>query len=74
MDCAGVRAIVDAHEHAEQAGGRLAVVRGPHRIDRLFELTETGDVLELVDLGPDEPPGQALLKLQGWGRSGAAKP
>ncbi|MDQ3644625.1 MAG: STAS domain-containing protein [Actinomycetota bacterium] len=65
MDSAGVHAIVDAHERAQQAGGRLAVVRGGHRIDRLFALTGTRDVLELVDLGPANPPVQALLKLSG---------
>jgi anti-anti-sigma factor len=52
MDSTGLRAIVRAHEAAQQAGRRVAIVRGPEAVHRVFELVGMADRLELVD----EPP------------------
>jgi anti-sigma B factor antagonist len=64
MDCAGIREILAASNHARQAGADLVVVRGPSRVDRLFALTGTSDVVEIVDLDPLAPPVQALVNLR----------
>jgi anti-anti-sigma factor len=63
MDCVGMRVILDASTYARQAGGQLALVRGPSRVDRLFTLTGASDALEIVDLDAVAPPVQALVKL-----------
>ena len=49
MDCAGVRAILQASHHAADAGRRLVLIRGPARVHRLFTLTGTEVALEIVD-------------------------
>lgn len=56
MDSAGVHVIVDAAERARQEGRRLVVLRGPARVDRVFMLTGTADVLEISDRDPWQPP------------------
>jgi len=63
MDCAGMHTVLDANESAQRAGRQLVVVRGTSCVDRVFTLAGTCDLLEMVDLGPGEPPVQALLKL-----------
>jgi anti-sigma B factor antagonist len=63
MDCTGVGVIVQFSHRARQTGGRLALVRGPAPVDRVFVLTGTDDGLEIVDLDPIEPPVQALVHL-----------
>jgi len=52
MDSAGVHAIVDAHERAQRDGGRLVIVSGARRVDMLFDLTGTRDVLDIVVAHP----------------------
>ena len=63
MDCAGMHVVVAASNHARQAGAHLVLVRGPSTVDRLFTLTGTSDVLEIVDLDPIARPALALVKL-----------
>jgi anti-sigma B factor antagonist len=63
MDCAGIRPILAASNHARQAGADLVLVRGPSHVDRLFTLTGTSDAVTIVDLDPIAPPVQALVKL-----------
>ena len=64
MDCAGIRAILAASNHARQARAHLVVVRGPSHVDRVFTLTGTSDVVKIVDLDPVAPPVQALVELR----------
>jgi anti-sigma B factor antagonist len=52
MDCAGVGVIVRSGQRVTRTGGRLVLVRGPKRVDRLFALTRTAHALELVALDP----------------------
>jgi anti-sigma B factor antagonist len=63
MDSAGVHVIVNASVRANAAGRRLVLVRGPSHIDRVLDLAQASDSLEIVDLDPVEPPVQALLRL-----------
>ncbi len=63
MDCAGMHVILDARNHARQAGGQLALLRGPSCVDRVFTLTGASDAVEIVDLDPVAPPVQALIRL-----------
>lgn len=56
MDSAGVHVIVDAAERARREGRRLVVLRGPARVDRVFMLTGTADVVEISDHDPRQPP------------------
>jgi anti-sigma B factor antagonist len=63
MDCAAMKVVVTAVNHARQAGRQLVLVRGPSQVDRLFALTGASDAVEIVDLDPVAPPVQALVKL-----------
>jgi anti-sigma B factor antagonist len=63
MDCAGIHVILDASNHARQAEGRLVLVRGPSKVDRVLTLTGASDALEIVELDPVAPPAQALVRL-----------
>lgn len=63
MDSAGVHVIVDAAERARRDDRRLIVLRGPARIDRVFMLTGTDDVVEISDHDPRHPPADSGL---GW--------
>jgi anti-sigma B factor antagonist len=76
IDSSGLHAIVRASVRARQAGRRLAVLRGPPHVDRLFTLTGVSDELEIRDLDPTAPRAEALLRLaedrQAAKRPGAA--
>jgi anti-sigma B factor antagonist len=63
VDCWGVHVIVRASARLRTAGGRLVIVRGRSYVDRTFALTKTSELLEIVELGPAEPPVQALVEL-----------
>ncbi len=56
MDSTGLSALVRAQSRLEQAGRRLAVVRGGSQVDRLLELTGLAQRLELID-GPEQLAG-----------------
>jgi anti-anti-sigma factor len=49
MDSTGLRTLVSADQRARQAGRRLAIVRGPEAVDRIFNVTRLDERLELVD-------------------------
>ena len=49
LGTAGLHAIVDASEHARRTGRQLATIAGPPSVDRLIEVTETADQLDIVD-------------------------
>lgn len=50
LDTAGAHLIVEAGLRAALAGRRLVVVRGEAHVQRVFELTEMDEGLEMVDL------------------------
>jgi len=64
MDSSGVHLIVAASDRARQAGGRLAVVRGPGpgpgQVDRIFALVGLERQLKLVDHPPATPSAPVL--------------
>ncbi|MDX6697347.1 MAG: anti-sigma factor antagonist [Solirubrobacteraceae bacterium] len=49
MDSTGLRTVVSADQRAREAGRRLAIVRGPEPVDRIFSVTRLDERLELVD-------------------------
>jgi anti-anti-sigma factor len=49
MDSTGLRTVVSADQRAREQGRRLAVVRGPDAVDRIFTVTRLDERLELVD-------------------------
>jgi anti-anti-sigma factor len=44
-DCSAVRLLVDLATRSKRGGTRLALRRGPPRVQRVFELTGTADTL-----------------------------
>ena len=53
MDSTGLRTVVSADARAREEGRRLAVVRGPEPVDRIFSVTRLDERIEIVD----EPAG-----------------
>ena len=50
MDSTGLQALLRARERATAAEGvQLALRRGPHQVQRVFELTKTVDAFTFVD-------------------------
>jgi anti-sigma B factor antagonist len=49
MDSTGLRIVVSANARAEDSGRRLAVVRGPEAVHRIFRITRLEERLEMVD-------------------------
>lgn len=49
LDSSGLRTIVAADARARDAGRRLAVVKGPDAVQRVFTITGLEDRLELVE-------------------------
>jgi anti-anti-sigma factor len=49
MDSTGLQALLRARERATEAGIELALRRGPHQVQRVFELTKTIDAFTFVD-------------------------
>lgn len=47
IDCSGIRALVRVAE--DSPGDRLAVLRGPEAVDRVFRLTRTAHRLPFAD-------------------------
>ena len=48
LDSTGLRLILRLHESLRISGGRLVLVEGPRRIQRVLELTGAVDELEIV--------------------------
>jgi anti-sigma B factor antagonist len=53
MDSTGLSTLVKAHQRAEEAGQRFALIRGPQQVQRLLSLTGVAERLELAD-SPEE--------------------
>jgi anti-anti-sigma factor len=49
IDSTGVRLLYMADARARGSDARLAIRRGPHRVHRIFELTDLADRLPFVD-------------------------
>jgi len=49
MDSTGLRLIVSADARAREQGRRLAVVKGPEAVQRIFRLTRLDERLDMVD-------------------------
>ena len=49
MDSTGLRTVVSADQRARESGRRLAIVRGPEAVDRIFTVTRLDERLEIVD-------------------------
>lgn len=49
IDSSGLATLVKADNEAKASGRRLIVVRGPHQVQHLLELTGLAERLELVD-------------------------
>jgi len=48
LDSSGLRLLLHLDERQRSAGGRMVLVRGGRRVERVFELTGTGERLEMV--------------------------
>jgi anti-anti-sigma factor len=49
LDSTGLRTLVSADQRARDAGRRLAIVRGPEAVDRIFNVTRLDERLDFVD-------------------------
>ena len=49
MDSTGLRALLQAQARSERDSNRLRIVRGPRRVQRVFELTNTQELLPFLD-------------------------
>lgn len=48
LDSTGLRSMLRLHSRLESSGGRLVLVKGPRRVQKVFELTGAGEELEIV--------------------------
>jgi anti-anti-sigma factor len=55
LDSSGLRLVVMAEQRLRAAGRRLALVRGPESVQRVFEITRMTDRLEFFD-APEQVP------------------
>lgn len=49
LDSTGLRLMVTADQRARKAGRRLAIVKGPETVHRVFTITKLDDRLEMVE-------------------------
>ena len=49
MDSSGLRALLAADTRARERGGRMVIVRGHERIQRVLRITRLDERLEIVD-------------------------
>lgn len=52
MDSTGLAVILRYHQRAKEGRYDLVVVRGPEPVDRVFKVTRTDELLELLDVPP----------------------
>ncbi len=52
MDSTGLAVILRYHQRAKDGRYDLVVVRGPEPVDRVFKVTGTDELLELLDVPP----------------------
>jgi anti-anti-sigma factor len=62
MDSTGLHVLLQAHQRMHDSGRRLALVRAPEHVQRLFDLTGVSETLTIVDspgdvLEADQAPG-----------------
>jgi anti-anti-sigma factor len=48
LDSSGLRLVLRLDERQKDIGGRLVIVQGGRRVERVFELTGAGERLEIV--------------------------
>ena len=53
LDSTGLRTIVTADQRARKSGRRLAIVRGPNTVHRVFTITRLDERLDMVE-GADD--------------------
>ena len=53
LDSTGLRTIVTADQRARQSGRRLAIVKGPETVHRVFTITRLDERLDMVN-GADD--------------------
>ena len=53
LDSTGLRTIVTADQRARKSGRRLAIVKGPDTVHRVFTITRLDERLDIVD-GADD--------------------
>jgi anti-sigma B factor antagonist len=53
LDSTGLRLIVTADRRARDEGRRLAVVKGPETVQRVFTITRLDERLEMLEQGAD---------------------
>ena len=53
MDVSGLRVLIRAHQHAEEAGGRLRLANVRESVRRLLTLTGTNEILSIGELPGD---------------------
>jgi anti-anti-sigma factor len=73
IDSAGVYVVLNAASVARREGGRVMLVRGPDRVDRVFTMTAASDEVLIVDLEAS-PPAEELLDLDRHRRSRECHP
>ena len=49
MDSTGLRTVVGADARAREQGRRLAIVRGPEAVHRVFSVTRLDERLDIID-------------------------
>ena len=49
LDSTGLRLMVTADQRARKAGRRVAIVKGPETVHRVFTITQLDDRLQMVD-------------------------
>ena len=49
MDSTGLRTVVTADGRAREQGRRLAIVRGPEAVHRIFSVTRLDERLDIID-------------------------
>jgi anti-anti-sigma factor len=50
MDVSGLRVLIRAHQHAEEAGGRLRLANVRESVRRLLRLTGANEILSIEEL------------------------
>jgi anti-anti-sigma factor len=53
LDSTGLRLIVTADQRAREQGRRLAIVKGPETVQRVFAITRLDERLEMLEPGAD---------------------
>ena len=53
LDSTGLRLIVTTDQRARESGRRVAVVKGPDAVQRVFAITRLDERLEMLDQGAD---------------------